>query len=255
MRPMTELERHIRKWMEKAIIDFCMIRPGDRVLVAISGGKDSLSLFHLITGEFVHVTNDFSIEFAHVDGGFPGHDTAPLVKWFDDRGRKLHVVERDIYDRYSGEKKSLCFFCSRQRRRALLETADAMGCNRVALAQHRDDAVESFLMNLAFHREISTMMPTQELFDGRFALIRPFYYITDKKLDALAAGQGITSLEHPCPMEDKSRRIFVRNLIERLAAQDKDVRRNIFSATFRIRDDYLPVPPGGKPPELPPDSF
>ncbi|HOX29473.1 MAG TPA: hypothetical protein PLQ76_10005, partial [bacterium] len=103
---MTDLERHLRKWMEKAIMDFEMIAPGDRLAVGVSGGKDSLAASFLLRGPFVHVTQDFSLEFIHIDTGYPGADTTPISGWFDSIGARLHVVETDIYENSIGMKKT-----------------------------------------------------------------------------------------------------------------------------------------------------
>lgn len=254
MEPMTPRERHMRKWMERAIVDFRMIEPGDRVLAAVSGGRDSLALFHLLTGPMVHVTKDFSIEFAHVDGGFPGSDATAIEKWLEDRGRKLHVVKSDIYGEFKDIKKSLCFFCSRRRRKALLETAEDLGCSKIATGHHRDDAVEALLMNMLYNREVSTTMPVQSLFGGSFHFIRPLYYVSDVLVKRFAAEQGIPSLEAPCPMKDNTKRDFIRRLLAAFRDENPAIDKNIFRSMFHVLNEYLPNPPDGKnAPDLPDD--
>lgn len=250
---MTPLEQHLRKWMEKAILDFGMISPGDRVAVAVSGGKDSLTLFHLMRGPFVHASSDIRVDFIHVDTGFPGARPDALAEWAAERGEKLVVVSTTIYKDAIGKKKRPCFLCSRMRRKALLTAASELGCNKIALGHHRDDAVETFLMNTAFNREISTLTPVQPLFDGAFHIIRPLYYVRDRVTRRFAARQGFPNLEAPCPMHDESKRMFIRKLIAEMERERPKVTDSLFASLFRVKPDYLPpAPPDGKPPVSPP---
>jgi tRNA 2-thiocytidine biosynthesis protein TtcA len=250
---MTPLERHLRKWMEKAIIDFGMIAPGDRVAVAVSGGKDSLALMHLLRGPFVHATKDFSLEFIHIHTGFPGDDPQPIADWAASQGVTLRVVDTDIYSISTGEKKRVCYLCSRARRKHLIETATAIGCNKIALGHHRDDVIETFLMNIFLKSEISCMMPDQPLFDGEIHLIRPLYYIRDRLTRRFAREHAFPELAARCPSESTSKREFVRNLIATLEKERPTVRDDIFNSQFRLLPNYIPKSPNGnKPPETPP---
>ncbi len=242
--------------MEKAILDFGMIAPGDRVAVAVSGGKDSLALMRLMRGPLVHVTQDFSLEFIHIDTGFPGHDSLPIRDYAASCGVDLHVVKTDIYEQSAGKKKKVCWLCSRRRRKALLETAHSLGCGKVALGHHRDDAVETLLMNEFFNAEISCMMPNQPLFRGEFHLIRPLYYVREANIVKLARELGLPAPAARCPAEDVSKREYIRRLLDTLEQERPVVRDHIFNAQFRVLDEYLPkLPEGGGPPPIPPRVF
>ncbi len=250
---MTPLERHLRKWMEKAILDYNMIAPGDRVAVAVSGGKDSLALSHLLRGPFVHATRDFSLHFIHVDTKFPGADPRPMLDWAAAEGVDIRVLDTDIYARSAGKNKRVCFLCSRAKRKILIETASELGCNKIALGHHRDDVIETFLMNIFFNSEISCMMPDQPLFDGEIHLIRPLYYIRDRLTRRFARERGFPQMAARCPAEDVSKREFIRKLIASLEKERPTVRDDIFAAQFRALTDYLPKSPDGdKPPPAPP---
>lgn len=240
---MTALERHLRKWMEKAIIDFGMIQPGDGVIVAVSGGKDSLTLLHLLNGPIIHAPRDFRLVAVHINAGIPGADPAPLERHFQQIGVDYEIVSAThIFDAAHAPdaKKRPCFICSRLRRRILFETAERLGCNRVALAHHRDDAVETLIMNIFFHREISSMMPGQPLFDGSYHLIRPLYYMREKFIAKFAREQGLPVLKARCPTEDHTRRLFVKNMLAQLQSEDPEVHNNIFRAMFKSYPDYMP---------------
>ncbi len=252
---MTELERHIRKWMEMAIMDFDMIAPGDRIAVAVSGGADSILLSLLLDGSLIHVTSDYTVFPVHIDGAFPGSDTPALIEWTHKAGIDLSIIESPIHKSAFGQKKSPCFICSRMRKKAILEFADANNCNKVAMGHHRDDAVESLLLSMTWNREISTTIPVQPLFKGRFTIIRPFYYIRGKILKTLAAESAIPDLQPPCPMSTRSKRIAVRNLLESLELENPNAVDSLFSSMFRIRSEYMPTyssPSGATAPPIPP---
>ncbi|HOC91124.1 MAG TPA: ATP-binding protein [bacterium] len=249
---MTPLEQHLRKWMEKAAVDFNMISPGDRVLMAVSGGRDSLAMSRLLRGPFVRMTKDFHVEYAHIDIGTPGHDSEPIREWFSRSGLDIHIVKTDIFAESTGQKKRPCFLCSRKRRKALLETAQSLGCRKIILAHHRDDAVESFLLNLFYNREVAAMLPVQELFKGEYHFIRPLYYIRDHTVKKFADEQNIASLEAGCPHEDDSKREFVRSMLKQLETQRPTASDDLFAAQFRVKPDYLPKAPGDVIPDTPP---
>lgn len=240
---MTPLERHLRKWMEKAIMDFGLIEPGDGVAVGVSGGKDSLALARLLSGPMVQATKDFRIVALHVDGGIPGANPQQLARFFEDAGVEYEIIPAtDIFEKShaAGTGKRPCYLCSRMRRKALLEAASRLGLNKIALAHHRDDAVETLLMNMCFNREISTMLPRQELFGGSFSIIRPLYYIRERLIARFAQRESLPVQKNLCPMEDASRRRFVKDMLREMEKQDPLAHGNIFRSAFRVKPEYMP---------------
>ena len=234
--------------MEKALLDFGMITPGDGVIAAVSGGKDSLALLRLLQGPLVHAPRDFRLVAVHLDTGIPGSDPAPLEQHFRDAGLEYEIVPaHHVYEKSHAPdaRKRPCYICSRLRRRLLLETADRLGCSRIALAHHRDDAVETLLMNMFFMREVSAMLPDQPLFDGAFHLIRPLFYIREYLVARFARKQQLPVSKVRCPTEDTTRRLYVKNLLEQLRKEDPSVHNNLFRAMFRMYPEYMPQPPPG----------
>jgi tRNA 2-thiocytidine biosynthesis protein TtcA len=245
---MTALERHLRKWMEKAIADFGLIAPGDHVCLAVSGGKDSLTLLRLLNGPLVQTPGDFRLTAVHVDAGIPGSDADALARHFESLGVAYEIVPaRDIFERANAQenKKRPCFVCAQLRRRALFETAHRLGCNKVALAHHRDDVVETLLMNMFYMREISAMTPSQEMFGGALHMIRPLYYIRERLIARCAAQAQLPVLKTLCPAEDHTRRKFVKDALAHMESVDRNAHDNLFRSAFRVHTGYLPKPPPG----------
>lgn len=114
-----------------------------------------------------------------------------------------------------------------------------MGCNKIALGHHKDDVIETLLINMFFGREISTMMPNQELFDGKFHIIRPLVYIWEKRLKAYAARNDFPTFENPCPTADKTHRTQIKNLLNDLNRKNKLLKENIFKSLSHVKHDYL----------------
>jgi len=239
----TRLHRHLKKWLEKAIQDFSMIGAGERVLVAVSGGADSLVLLRLLASPMVF-TPPFEIVAAHIDLGFEGDGGAGRVleRHLAEGGYDF-VLERTDYGplAHSREnRKNPCFLCSRLRRRRLFEIAAERGCRVVALAHHWDDVIETLLINLFYGREISTMLPRQTIFAGEMAIVRPLFYIKEDLIKKYARECALPVTENPCPTSRTSRRAYIKDLIGRLEEENPLLRHNIWTALSHVKADYLP---------------
>ena len=234
----------IRKNLELAVADFNMIQPGDRILVALSGGVDSYALLKLLSGRKVFITSDFSIIAAHVDLGFTGNDKSHLEKmeaYLKTNSHKYHIEKTTIgiYAQSEKNRKNPCFICSRWRRKKLLELADKYRCNKIALGHHKDDVIETLLLNIFFSREISTMMPKQELFKGKFHIIRPLVYLWERKIKQYAELYDFPAFENPCPSAKNSKRIFIKKVLAELQREDHQIKENIFKSLRHVKGDYL----------------
>ncbi len=240
----TRLYRHLKKWLEIASRDYRMLEAGDRVLVGVSGGIDSLVLLDLLNSPMVHITTDYSLLAVNIDLGFdPGFSGYAALEKFLKEGGYDYVMEKTDIGPLSHSdynRKNPCFLCSRLRRKRIFEIAAEQGCNKIALAHHKDDIIETLLINLFYGREISTMMPNQSIFGGELHIIRPLAYIREDLVKKYGRERGFPVIGNPCPTSGTSRRVIVKNLIRELEKDNKNVRENIFKAMGHVKPDYLP---------------
>lgn len=242
----TKLFLHLKKWLEKAALDFGMIEKGDRILVGVSGGADSLVLLDLLNTPMLHIPSDCYIVAAHVDLGFEpdyqGYDI--LGKYLREGGYNYRMEKTDIGPFAHGEdnRKNPCFLCSRLRRKRLFEIAGEYGCNKVALAHHKDDIIETLMINILYGREISTMLPRQDIFQGRMSIIRPLAYIREELVKKYARERAFPVIQTNCPTSRTSRRALVKKLLREFEKDNKNIRENIFKAMKHVKPDYLPFP-------------
>ncbi len=239
----SKLYLHLKKWLEKAAVEYNMIAEGDRVLVGISGGLDSLVLLDLLNTPMVFLPR-FSILAVNVDMGFdqeyPGYTA--LERYLEENGYEYIMEKTDIgrlaHSDYN--TKNPCFLCSRMRRKRIFEIAEENGCSKIALAHHKDDIIETLLINIFYGREISTMMPDQPVFKGKFHLIRPLAYIREPLIKRYAKERDLPVIENMCPTSKTSRRMYVKQLLDAMEKDNKNVRENIFKAMSHVKMDYLP---------------
>jgi tRNA 2-thiocytidine biosynthesis protein TtcA len=240
----TKLFLHLKKWMEKAVMDYGMITAGDRVLVGVSGGMDSMALLDLLGTPMVHVP-PFSLTAVHIDLGFD-----PDCAGFGIIGRHLEaggydaVLEKsDIGPLSHSEynRKNPCFLCSRLRRRRIFEIAAERGCNKIAFAHHRDDIIETLLINLFYGREISTMVPDQTIFGGKLHIIRPLSYIREGLVKKYAKERDFPVVDNNCPTSRTSRRRYVKDILNQMEKENPKVRDNIWKAMGHVKTDYFPA--------------
>jgi len=129
--------------------------------------------------------------------------------------------------------------CSRLRRKRLFELADEKGCNKIALAHHKDDIIETLLLNIFYSREISTMMPKQSVFGGKLHIIRPLAYIREPLIKRYGKERAFPVIENRCPTSRNSRRSYIKNLLDTMEKDNRKVRENIFKAMKHVKPDYL----------------
>ncbi|MCX8021533.1 MAG: hypothetical protein N2745_02015 [Syntrophorhabdaceae bacterium] len=227
----------ITKKTGKAIWDYRMLKDGDRVLIAVSGGKDSLSLLRIMKERIKFVPIRYEITACFVDMGFKWVDKERLIDHFEGEGIPYTIITPP--KEWDPEKEFGCFWCSWNRRKALFTTARDMGYNKIALAHHMDDIVETMLLNLFFQGEIGTMVPNQEMFNGELAIIRPLAYVEEKELKRLSEALGLPVIASDCPNRKTSKRYLVKGMIAELKHHNRNVKKNIFRSMKRIREEYL----------------
>ncbi|MBN2438162.1 MAG: tRNA 2-thiocytidine(32) synthetase TtcA [Deltaproteobacteria bacterium] len=240
----TRLFLHLKKWLEKAVMDYGMIAAGDRVLVGVSGGMDSMALLDLLNTPMIHVPS-FSLTAVHIDPGFDpdGFGSRIIAAHLKEGGYDAVVVRSDIGPLAHSEvnRKNPCFLCSRLRRKRIFEIAAERGCNKIAFAHHRDDIIETLLINLFYGREISTMVPDQSIFRGQLHIIRPLAYIREELVKKYARERGFPVVENGCPTSRTSQRRYVKDLLDKIEKENPGVRNNIWKAMGHVKTDYFPA--------------
>lgn len=228
--------------MGKALHDREMIREGDHLLVAVSGGKDSLALLWLLRERLKRVPITYRMTAVHVDPGFGADSAAQMRTFFSENGFDHRVISGDFGPRaHSPEnRENPCFMCSRLRRKCLFELAGELGCNRIALGHHKDDLIETFFLNVFYGASISTMLPVQPLFNGKLTVIRPLYMIDEKTIHRYSKDMGWPNIDLGCPTAGSSRRAAIKEMLKGFYHSNKKIKGNIFHALRNVKPEYLP---------------
>ena len=180
--------------MGQAIADFSMIRDGDRILCAVSGGKDSLVMHHLLVDLCRRAPVDFDRVALTIDQGQPGFPRQRLEAYMAERGHDYRMVQEDTYSIVKDkipDGKTPCSLCSRLRRGILYRMARELGCNKIALGHHRDDVIVTLMLNLLFSGQLKAMPPKLVCDEGDIVVIRPLAYCTEDDLAAHASELGL----------------------------------------------------------------
>lgn len=171
--------------------------------------------------------------------GIPGYTRAFIEQFLESFPYDCTIVQDRIPTSSSG-KMSTCYLCARQRRKRLLEVAEGMNIQQIALAHHKQDIAETLLLNMMYNGEISTLTPKQSIIQGRHFFIRPLYEYEKADIATIAKLYNIPSVETECPHFHKSKRNNVRSFLERCRRDNPGVYKNIFRAVTHIKRTYLP---------------
>lgn len=229
----------VSKRMSKAIREYDMLQQHDKVIVAVSGGKDSMSLVKLLKYHQKISPIKFKLMAVHIDFGIVKIPIDEMEKFVKGIGVDFYIEKNDVF---KGKKmKDLnCFWCSWNRKKTLFEVADRLSFNKIAFGHHMDDIIETTLLNLFYNGEISTMMPVQEFFEGKFTVIRPFAYERERNLKRLLKTDNIPDIDkYKCPNNDISKRMKMKKIITSLEKENPAVKQNIFRSLQRIKTDRL----------------
>ncbi len=243
-----DIKKSINRKIGRAMADYSMLDNGDRVLVAVSGGVDSLFTACLLKFWRARTPIDYQLINVHIDLGYKEGANAAVNRECSRLGLELRV-EKSQYgpEALTAEGgKNICFHCARKRRNRLFSIAGDLGCNKIAFGHHKDDLIETFFLNLLYSGNLSTMVPNQALFSGSLHLIRPLAYLDKAEIINSAAANDIRPVKDPCPHGDDSRRTATRKILKDLDLSVPGCRASIFAALANPRQGYL-LRPGTKP--------
>ena len=232
----------IKRNVGKALHQYDMISHGDRILVGLSGGKDSFILMWILNERLKRIPINYELYPVHVDLGFDGGFSKSLAEYCRQIGFEPRVEHTDygVLAHSSENRENPCFLCSGLRRKRLFEIADELGCSKIALGHNKDDIIETLFMNIFYAGEISSMLPSQSLFQGKFSVIRPLSFVDEDVIGRFAKEKGYPVFKNPCPSINTSKRYEIKNILKQLYRNNKKVKGNIFRAIHHVKMDYLP---------------
>ena len=235
-------QKEIKRLMGKAIHHHQMIKDGDHIMVAVSGGKDSLALLWLLRERIKRIPIDYRITAVHVDPGFGVNSAGQMEFFFDKHGFDYRTIRSDIGPRAhkAENRENPCFLCSRMRRKIIFKLAANLKCNRIAFGHHKDDVIETFFLNVFFGASISALLPVQGIFDGELTIIRPLYLTDEDLVRRYVNLMGWPEIAMGCPTAGSSKRQEIKEMLINFYSSNKKIKGNIFHALHNVIPEYLP---------------
>ena len=243
MSDLPQLEKTLLGHVGRAIADFALIAPGDRIMVGVSGGKDSYTLLHLLEQLRRKAPVRFELVAVNLDQGHPGYPGHRLEGWLREQGYDYRMLREDTY-RIVQEKlepgQTQCSLCSRLRRGVLYNAAVELGCNKIALGHHRDDLIHTLLLNQLFAGTTATMPPLLRSNDGRNVVIRPLCYAPEADIARFAEAMRFPLI--PCDLcgsQENLQRQRVKKLVDALERDIPHVRQSLLRAMGNLHTSHL----------------
>ena len=236
-----KIYRKIHKQFNRATKEYSMFADGDKILVALSGGKDSLTLLQLMSERSRIFKPSISIVAAHVTMvNIPYKANLTFLQDFCNRlGVELHILESS-FDASTDTRKSPCFLCSWNRRKALFTLAQELGCNKIALGHNMDDFIETMLMNITFQGAFSAMAPIMQMEKFPISVIRPLCLVNENDVEEYAIESQFPPQIKNCPFENDSNRKAMKDLLAHLETLNSEARYNLWGARSNIQPTLLP---------------
>jgi len=230
----------IYRVIDKAISEYSMLQKGDRILLAVSGGKDSTVMAEYFASRKMRRGSDFEVKAFHVQSGISPVFPDELKSKFDEWNMELITKEIDVLGRLKAGKKMNCWFCSVQRRLELSKMAVSLGCNKIALGHHLDDILETLIMNMLNKKAVFTMPPVLRFDKFPITIIRPLCLCDIPMISRHAEREGYLSTTCTCSYQENSSRKDARARLKGLLGESYRLKRNMFLSLHHINHDYLP---------------
>jgi tRNA 2-thiocytidine biosynthesis protein TtcA len=243
MSEMRRLEKLLYRQVKETCERYQLLAPGDRVMVAMSGGKDSYTLFHLLTRLVPRLPFRVELIAVHLDQVQPGYDGAGLRAYLEASGQPFEILREDTYsvvtDRLDASQ-TYCSLCSRLRRGILYTAAERLGCTKIALGHHRDDSLETFLLNLFYSGKLQAMPAGYRTDDDRFDVIRPLIECGERDIAELAGELAFPIIPcNLCGSQDGLKRDAMTKLLADLERDHPHVRSIMANALKNVRPSHL----------------
>ena len=236
-----KLMRRIEQRFAKGIIKYGLIEDGDKVLVGLSGGKDSLALLELLARRSRIFKPRFSVVAAHISMSNISYESdMEYLRTYAENFNVPFVHYEASFDPSTDTRKSPCFLCSWNRRKALFTLAKDLGCNKIALGHHMDDILETLLMNMTFQGAFSTMPPRLVMRKFDMTIIRPMWLVHESDLQEMALLRGFRKQVKNCPYEKNSHRSDMKEVLRRLEEMNPEARYSLWGSMNNVQNDLLP---------------
>jgi len=238
------VDQEVRRLLGKGIHHYGLIENRDRIVVAVSGGKDSMLLLWLLRERLLRVPISYELVAVHVDPGFDTETALRLQTFFEEEGFRYEIIRTDYGPRAHGpeNRENPCFLCARLRRAALFKKARELGCSKIALGHNQDDMIETFFINICYGAQVAGMLPRQEFFGGEITVIRPLALVPARNILKMCGNLDLPVLPTKCPSASKNQRAEIRSMMEGLFRKNPKVRGNIYHAMSNVNLEYLPQP-------------
>jgi tRNA 2-thiocytidine biosynthesis protein TtcA len=236
--------RKVKKLTGQAVGDFNLIEDGDRIAVAVSGGKDSYALLHLLEQLRRRAPIDYELIAVNIDAGFAGYRKGVIEEYLEGRGFTVHMETTkcsSIIDEKLRPGSSYCAFCARLRRGVLYTVADRLGCNKIALGHHLDDFIETLLLNQFYVGTLAAMSPRLQADNGRHTVIRPLVYVEESDIIKFARQNEFPIIDCGCPVmgQEDQKRQRMKRLLTELQKENRFLKRSMIRALGNVRPSHL----------------
>lgn len=257
MRCIDKQKIELLKIMGRAIIDYGMIEDGDKILICLSGGKDSLTLLDLLyENQKIRIfPKKYELAVFHITLSKESTSYKVLEQYCSERNIEFHLKQSDLHPfiaKHENHKKNPCYLCSQIRRKWFLDEAEKLGIKKIVLGHTLDDIATTSLMNIFFNRTLASELPRLSILEDKFWLIRPLAYMEEKKIASYVKSHRLPVIKSRCAIGDNKRRKRIQRLLDELEIEFPQIKKNIFasfrnpSPKFFLDNSFLPPDFKGK---------